>query len=168
MTMSNFLALLIVVAVVPTALAAEEPKTATEKVKENASDVAEKTKEATTRAAKVVATKTRQAWNKTKAYFADDPATYRTGATQRLHELATEITQLRDGGGRDQPPYWSTRVSALEQQQQCAMSQLAAMPQGAKRKEATRDQVDKTINHLEDHIDIAQSEMRDFVPDPAR
>jgi ribosomal protein L20 len=164
MIMRNFLAWLIVGAVAATALAAEEPKTTTEKVKETASDAAEKTKDATTRAAKVVATQTRRVWNKTKAYFSDDPATYRTGATQRLHELGTEIGRLRDASGSNQRPYWPTRISALEQQQQYAMSQLSAMPEDAKRKEATRDQLDRTIEYLEDHIDIAQREMRDFAP----
>jgi len=147
-----------------TAVAAEEKKTTTEKMQETASDAAEKTKEATKRAVDVVAAKTREAWNKTKAYFSDDPAAYRTGATQRLHELSTEIAQLRDASGVSERLYWSTLVQALQQQHQYAMDRLLSVPQDAKRREAKRDQLDKTISYLEGHIDIAQREMRDFAP----
>lgn len=160
----SLLSLLISASMAVTVLAAEEKKTTTEKVKETASDAAEAAKDATKRAVDVVATKTRQAWKKTQAYLSDDPAAYRTGATQRLHELSTEIAQLRDAGGTSERPYWPTRVQALQQQHQYAMDQLVSMPRDAKRRDVKRDQLDKTIEHLEDHIDIAQREMRDFAP----
>ena len=146
------------------ATATEETKSTTERVRETTADAVEATKDASKRAADVVAAKAREAWNQTKAYLSDDPAAYRTGATQRLHELSTEIAQLRVASGGSERPYWATRVQALEQQQQYAMDQLVAVPQDAKRRDPKREQLDKTIEHLEDHIDIAQREARDFAP----
>jgi ribosomal protein L20 len=149
--------LLIALALPAIALAAEE-KTASEKVKETASDAADTAKEA----AKTVAAKTRQAWNKTKAYFSENPTTYRQGARERLADLEKEIADLREAGVGSDRPYWATRLNALQEQHDYAKSQLSALPEDAKRRETKRAQLDTTISRLEQYVALAQKERADF------
>jgi hypothetical protein len=148
------------------AVIAAEEKPTTEKVKESTSDAVEATKEGTKKAAHAVAQTTRQAWKKTKAYFSENTTTYREGATKRLDELNAEINQLKEKnvGDRD---YFATRIRSLEQQHQYARDQLAgAAAEDLKLgKESRRSRINQTIDRLEDNIDLAQKEVKDFVPD---
>ena len=143
------------------AFAADQP-TATERLKDAAKDAGN----AFEQAAGVVAKEAREAWTKTKAYFSDDPGTYRAGATQKLSELDKEIDQLREhsAGISKSRPYFSTRLQALEQQRQFASEQLQALQPDDIRKgrEGTRRGVDTTLERLEEHLDIAQKEVRDI------
>ncbi len=159
-------ALALAAATIPTtALVAAEEKSTTEKLKEKTSDAVEATKEGTKRAAHTLAKTTRQAWKKTKAYLAEDATTYRDGATKQVNELAAEISQLKArsarAGDRD---YFATRVRALEQQHQYAEDQLTGLgAEDLKRgPESKRDRLDQTIDRLEDNVDLAQKEAKDF------
>jgi hypothetical protein len=155
---------LIITFTLPPLTAAEE-KSATEKVKETTSDVVDATKKTTKKAAHVIAETTRQAWKKTKAYFSEDTKTYREGATKQLKELESEIAQLeaKSAGDRD---YFTTRVRALEQQHKYAENQLAGLAsEDLKRgKESKRNRLDQVIERLEDNVDLAQKEAKDFAP----
>jgi len=149
-----------------TALRAAEEESTTEKVKEKTSEALEATKEGTKRAAHAVANTTRQAWRKTKAYFSEDTTTYREGATKKLKELGAEISQLKEksasAGDRD---YFATRIRSLEQQHQYAEDQLAGATEDLKPgKESKRSRINQTIDRLEDNIDLAQKEAKDFAP----
>jgi len=149
---------------VPSLRAAEE-KSTTEKLKETTSDVVQATKKTSKKAAHVVAETTRQAWKKTKAYFSEDTKTYHEGATKQLKDLESEISQLktRNVGDRD---YFTTRIHALEQQHKYAEDQLAGLSAEDLRrgKESKRNRLDQTIERLEDHVNLAQKEAKDFAP----
>jgi hypothetical protein len=140
---------------------AADPPTTTERLKDAASDAGN----ALQRAGNVLADETREAWTKTKAYFSDDPETYKMGAAQKLKELGAEFAQLRQNSTaiKDRP-YFQTRLLALEQQQQFAQQQLSALAPDEIRKgrEGTRRGVDTTLERMEEHLDIAQKEVRDF------
>ncbi len=144
---------------------AADPPTAAERLKDAASDAGD----ALQRAGSVLAQETREAWTKTKAYLSDDPETYQKGATQKLQELSAEVARLRGNfAAIKERSYFQTRLLALEQHQQFAQKQLAALAPDAIRKgrEGTRRDVDTTLERLEEHLDIAQKEVRDFSAAP--
>lgn len=139
----------------------------TERLKDRAADAAESVKATAEKAADVVAEKSRAAWAKTKALFSDDPETYRKGADQKLAELREEIAALRARtAGVASRAYFKTRLMALDEQHQYAAKQLATLPpdEVKKGREGSRKDVDVTLERLEEHLDIAQREARDFTP----
>jgi hypothetical protein len=144
------------------ALAAEKP--ATEQLKEKTAEAVEATKEGARRAADVVTAKSREAWTKTKAYFSDDPATYRDDATKHLKELEAELARIKQqtAGVKDRP-YFATQLKALEQHQKFAVAQLAALKgDEVKKTDSKRIRLDKAIERLDEHLDVAQKEASDF------
>ena len=147
------------------ALSAEAQQTATERAKDKASDAIQSTKDTTKQAADAVARTTREAWAKTKAYLSDDPDTYRRGADQKLNELGAEIATLRThSAGIKDRTYFLTRIEALEQHHKYATNQLAALPQEELRKgrEGLRKRADVILERLDDYVDLAQREAKDF------
>jgi hypothetical protein len=159
-------AALLILALASSAVLAEE-KTTAETVKEKASEAVEATREGTKKAARVVAQKTRQAWKRTKAYFSEDAATYREGATGQLKELGSEIARLKEQSANDRD-YFATRVHALEQQHQYAQDQLAGLSAEELKsaKEIKRRKLSQVIDRLEENIDLAQKEAKDFAASP--
>lgn len=152
-------------AIATLAISAGAQQPATERVKERASDAAQATRDTVKRAADAVAKTTRQAWVKTKAYLSDDPDTYRRGAEQKLSELRAEIAELRkQTAGLKNRKYFLTRVEALERHLKYATNQLAALPPEEIRKgrNGQRKPLDTTLEHLEDHTDLAQREVKSF------
>jgi hypothetical protein len=151
------------------AISALAQQTTGERAKEKASDVIEETKDTTKKAADAVATTTREAWAKTKAYLSDDPDTYRRGADQKLNELGAEIATLRTHSvGIKDRTYFLTRLEALEQHHKYAAKQLAALPQEEVRKgrEGLRKRLDIILERLEDYVDLARREAKDFTTLP--
>jgi len=151
------------------AFSAEAQQTATERAKDKASDAIQATKDTTKKAADAVTRTTREAWAKTKAYLSDDPDTYRRGADQKLNELGAEIATLRThSAGIKDRTYFLTRVDALEQHHKYATNQLAALPQEELRKgrEGLRKRVDVILERLDDYVDLAQREAKDFTTLP--
>ena len=148
-----------------TAAFGEEEKTAAETVKEKASEAVEATKEGTKKVARTVAQTTRRAWKKTKAYFSEEPTTYRKGASDQLRDLGDEIARLKEQApsGRD---YFGTRVQSLEQQHKYAEDELAALNEEDLKsaKESKRRKLNQTIERLEENIDLAGKEAKDFAP----
>lgn len=141
----------------------------TKRLKERASDAVEATKDTTKRAADAVARSTREAWQKTKAYLSDDPDTYRRGAELKLNELGAEIAELRKhSAGIKDRTYFLTRVEALEQHHKYAANQLAALPPEDihKGREGMRKRVDLILARLDDYVDLAQKEAKDFTTLP--
>ena len=141
----------------------------TKPLKGRASYAAEATKDTAKKAAKAVAKTTRETWVKTKAYLSNDPDTYRRGAEQKLNDLGTEIADLRkhSAGVKDRT-YFLTRVEALEQHHKYASNQFAALPPEEIRKgrDGQRKPLDTTLERLDDHIDLAQREAKDFTTLP--
>jgi len=152
------------------ASSAEAQQTAAERAKDKASDAIQATKDTTKKAAEAVARTTREAWAKTKAYLSDDPATYRRGADQKLNELGAEIATLRThSAGIKDRTYFLTRVDALEQHHKYATNQLAALPQEEMRKGREglpRKRIDVVLERLDDYVDLAQREAKDFTTLP--
>ena len=150
-----------------TVLTAAEEQSTTEKLKAKTSDAVEATKEGAKKAAHAVAETTRQAWKKTKAYLSQDATTYRQGASKQLNDLSAEISRLKEqsanAGDRD---YFVTRVRSLEQQHKYAEDQLVGLETEDLKpgKESKRSRVNQIIDRLEDNIDLAQKEAKDFAP----
>ncbi len=144
-------------------------QTAVERAKETASDALQATKETTKQAADAVTRSSREAWAKTKAYLSDDPETYLRGADQKLKALGAEISTLRrQSAGIKDRTYFLTRIEALEQHHKYAVEQLAALPQEELRKgrAGLRKRVDLILARLDDYVDLAQSEAKDFIEHP--
>ena len=158
------LALLALAFITSSPASAEETKP----LKERASDAVETTRDAAKMASEAVAKTTRETWVKTKAYLSDDPDTYRRGAELKLNELGLEIAELRKYSvGIKDRTYFLTRVEALEQHHKYAENQLVALPpedirEGSKGREGLRKRVDLILAHLDDHVDLAHKEAKDF------
>lgn len=144
---------------------AEEEKSTGETVKEKASQAVAATKEGTRKAAHTVAQTTRRGWKKTKAYFSEEPTTYRKGANEALSDLGTSIAQLKEqstsASNRD---YFATRVQSLEQQHKYAQDQLAALNEEniKSAKDSKRRQLNQTIDRLEENVALAEKEAKGF------
>jgi ElaB/YqjD/DUF883 family membrane-anchored ribosome-binding protein len=160
---------LLTLALTSTGVLAEDEKTTGETVKEKASEAVQATKEGTKKAAHSVAQTTRRAWKKTKAYFSEEPTTYRKGATGSLQDLGSEIARLKEeSGGASGRDYFATRIQSLEQQHKYAEDQLAALNEEdiKSAKESKRRQFNQTMDRLEQNIDLAEKEAKDFGPTP--
>ncbi|HEY0792667.1 MAG TPA: hypothetical protein VGD78_16510 [Chthoniobacterales bacterium] len=125
-----------------------------------ASDAFQKAKGAVTQGAQ-------EAWEKTQAYLSDDPATYREGATGTLQEWGAEIGQLQQQAAAVAPTrvYLQTLLTALAQQREFAVQQLAALTpdQVHEGRDGARRALDGTMHHLEEHLDLARGELRDLI-----
>jgi hypothetical protein len=155
--------LLALIAVTGIAVADDEKRPATERLKEKTASAVETTKDTAKRAVDAVAERTRDAWSKTKAFFSDDPAVYKDGATKRLNEIAAELEELKSSSA-EAPAYFRTRLKALEQHHAHAVEQLAALGAADLKREkgSKRSQLDKTIERLDDQLDVARKECKDF------
>jgi hypothetical protein len=141
----------------------------TERLKERAREAAEAIKDATKEAVDAVARETHETWAKTKAYFSNDPDTYRYGAEQKLNELGAEIAELRKHSGDiKEPTYFLTRIDALEQHHEYTKNQLAALtPEEIRQgREGSRKRVDLSVERLEDYTGLAQLEAKDLTAHP--
>lgn len=160
---------LLLLGLISTGVFAEEEKTTGETVKEKAAEAVEATKAGTKKAAHTVAQTTRRAWKKTKAYFSEEPTTYREGATSSLKDLGSEIAQLKEqSANASDRGYFATRVQSLEQQNKYVEDQLAALNAEDLKsvKESKRRQFNQTMERLEANIDLAEKEAKDFGPAP--
>lgn len=143
---------------------------AAERLKEKTLETLDAARDTAKHAARAVAQGAREAWAKTKPYLSEDPETYRGGAQQRINDLGAEIAALRrESRGFVERTYFFTRLDALEQQHKYATERLAELPQAELRQRETgrRQQLDLVLSRLEDHLDLAQKEIRDFTVTPA-
>jgi len=152
----------ILIALSTSAVAAEMPSA--ERLKEKTAETFEATKEVTQRVAEAAAETTRDAWNKTKAYLSEEPGPYREGAKKRLDDLGGQISTLKtQSTGLKEHSYFLTRIDALEEHHKYAVSQLAELPENATgKKDSKRARLDRIIERLEAHLDLAKKEARDF------
>jgi hypothetical protein len=114
----------------------------------------------------VLPPKTREPWQKTKAFASEDPAIYRPAVAQRLKELGEEIAQMKQqSDGLIERGYYIMRLNALEQHQKYAERQLAELPQAEikKGKDSLRSRLDTIIIRLEAHLDLTREEGKDFI-----
>ena len=142
-----------------------EPPTS-ERLKETTSQAVAVSKEKAKQTADAFAKSTREAWNKTKAYFTEDPATYRAAVTQRLNELGGEIARIREQSeGTKDRSYYMMRLQALDEHHKYTLRQLAELPPNdvKKGKDSLRTRLDVIIDRLEEHLELAREEGRDFV-----
>ncbi|MGI8603503.1 MAG: hypothetical protein ACR2OZ_10955 [Verrucomicrobiales bacterium] len=157
-------ALIAVLATAAAGVAGEPNPSTTENLKEKTKGAVEATKDTARKAAGVVSETTREAWKKTKAYFSEEPSAYREAATKRLNEIAADIEELKRAAG-GAPPYFATRLKALEQHHKHAVAQLADIGPDVKRgKGSKRSQFDDTLDRLDDQLDLARREHKDFAP----
>ena len=134
-------------------------------LKEKVSDAAETVKEKTSKATETVVEKTKEAWKKTKAYLSEDAKTYREGASEKLKEIDREIEKLQSDsnaaklGGRG---YFKTRISALRQHHDYAVSELNRLPKDkqAAGYDNARKKFDDTLEDLDNALAEARSEIR--------
>jgi len=134
-------------------------------LKEKVSDAAETVKEKTSKATETVIEKTKEAWKKTKAYLSEDAKTYREGASERLKEVERDIEKLQSDsnaaklGGRG---YFKTRISALRQHHDYAVSELNRLPKDkqAAGYDNARKKFDDTLEDLENALAEARGEIR--------
>ena len=147
-------------------IAQGDDRSITEKARDAAGTVAEKTKEAAHDAkdAIVGATRhagraTRAAWAKTKAYVSEDVPTYREGAQATLAGLAREIADVKAITPSAAPVYFRTRLLALDQQHAHLAMRLADMTrQELKiRSSPAHQDFDQCLGDLEQAIDQAES-----------
>ena len=147
-------------------IAQAEDRSISEKARDAAGTVAEKTKEAAhdtkdaiVGAARHAGRATRAAWAKTKAYVSDDVPTYREGAQATLAGLAREIADVKALTPSAAPVYFRTRLLALDQQHAHLAMRLAEMSrQELKvRSSGPHQDFDQCLGDLDQAIDQAQS-----------
>ncbi len=151
------------------ALAVADEKPVSERARDAASGVVDKTKEvardatdAVVGAAHKVGNVTRAAWKKTKAAVSEDPITYREGATQTLRDLGREIGEVKATAPTTHPTYFHTRLQALDQQHEHLNAMLAKLtPEQIKvRMSGARYAFDESVEELEDAIDQTKKEAK--------
>ena len=151
---------------VATAFAAQAgERTITEKARDTANTVVDKTKEVArdtkdvvVGAARSAERATRAAWSKTKAYMSDDMPAYRDGANATLAGLAKEIADVKAQTPKAVPAYFHTRVLALDEQHEDLSKRLARLsPEQIKdRSSGPRHDFDRCLGDLEQAIDQAK------------
>ncbi len=141
---------------------------AEETLKERAKDLLHDTKQTMKKAAGEIANSSREAWRKSQAYTSDDPAVYRRAAEQRLGDISAEITNLQQNAPATGRPYFATYLTALQQQSSYAKDQLTALtPEEIRQTDSGhRQRFDLTVDRLEEHLDLAEREARDFISPP--
>lgn len=162
--MKHILATTILVATVFAVQA--DDRSITEKARDTAGTVVEKTKEVARDTKDVVVDAvrhagkaTRAAWGKTKAYVSDELPVYREGANATLAGLATEIADVKAQTPTAAPAYFRTRLLALDQQHAHLAKRLALLsPEQLKdRSSGPRNDFDRCVGDLEPAIDQAQN-----------
>ena len=163
--MKKIIPAIILAASMSMAMGADKP--ITEQIKEAGEKAYEKTKEvakdagaAISKAADKTEVATRNAWNKTKAYFSEDPPVYREGATTTLTDLGREITDLKLSLKDPTPVYYQTRLQALDQQYNELTAELLTLTEDQikSRETGRRAEFDRRVHHLEMAIDQARAE----------
>lgn len=147
-------------------LAQADDRTIPQKVRNAADNVADTTKEAAkdtkdaiVDAAHEVRRAARSGWQKTKAFFSDDPPVYNEGARATLVALGREIAELKARTPLSAPKYFQTRLLALDEQQAFLSSRVALMTREELRNRTAgpRHEFDRFIADLEQAIDQAQN-----------
>jgi hypothetical protein len=140
-------------------------KTVTEKARDTANAVVEKTKEVARDTKDVVVSAahsaeraTRAAWGKTKGYLSDDPSAYREGAQATLAGLDKEIAEVKAQTPKAAPAYFHTRIRALDEQHADLTKRLARLsPEQIKDRTAgPRSDFDRGVGDLEKAVDQAK------------
>lgn len=109
-----------------------------------------------------VGEKSREAWRETKAYASEDRVIYHTGAEQKLNDLKSEITELKDRRSEaNDPEAFDRRLDTLNQQQTTAEGELTRVKEGAGTEDYSeaRKQFDSTIGDMEDGIAQARKQL---------
>lgn len=109
-----------------------------------------------------VGEKSREAWRETKAYASEDRVIYHTGAEQKLNDLKSEITELKDRRSEaNDPEAFDRRLDTLNQQQATAEGELTRVKEGAGTEDYSeaRKQFDSTIGDMEDGIAQARKQL---------
>jgi hypothetical protein len=162
-TMKQILTVTILAATTFTGLA--EEKSVSEKTRDAAEAVADKTREiaidtrdAVVGTAHKVARATRSGWAKTKAYFSEETPVYREGAYATLAGLAREIAEVKAQVPNGAPAYIRTRLLSLDEQHDHLAGYLARFtPETIKdRTSRARNEFDRCVLDLEGAIDQAQ------------
>lgn len=151
--------------VVTAFIARADERTITEKARDAASTVVEKTKDiardtkdAVGDAAHKAGKATRAAWNKTKAYMSDEVPFYHEGANATLAGLGREIAELKAQTTGMVPVYFSTRLLALDQQHKYLVKSLGQLSADQLKSHSSggRQDFDQCVSDLEQAIDQAQ------------
>ena len=146
-----------------------EDKSLTEKARDTAGTVVEKTKEAArdtkdfvVDAARHARRAAREGWSKTKAYVSDEMPVYREGATETLAGLAREIAEVKAQTPIADPAYFRTRLLALDEQHEYLEKRLALLSSGQlkDRSSGPRYDFDQCVSDLEEAIDQAKDGAR--------
>jgi len=127
--------------------------------KSTAKTIGRKTKEA----AEAVGEESRQAWRETKAHASENRATYHKGAGQKLNDLTSEITELKNRRSEAaDPEAFDRQIDTLSQQQATAEGELTRVKEAAGTEDhsAARKQFDTTIDEMEDGIAQARKQLR--------
>jgi hypothetical protein len=150
-------------------VAQADDKSLTEKARDAADTVVEKTKEVArdtkdfvVNASRDARRAARECWNKTKAYVSDEPPVYREGANATLASLAKEIAEVKAQTPGAEPVYFRTRLQALHEQHEYLTSRLAVLsPEQLKdRSSGPRYDFDQGVGDLEQAIDQAKDGVR--------
>lgn len=149
------------------AFAFSEDKSVTEKARDTAAGVVDKTREvardakdAVVGVANKVGDVTRSGWKKTKAYLSEDEPTYRDGAAQTLADLGKEIREVKAMTPSVHPPYFHTRLQALDQQHEYLGTHLTKLSSEHIKARLSGDRYafDQCVENLEAAIDQARHE----------
>ena len=145
-------------------LAQAKEKSITEKARNTARAVVEKTKEVAHKTEDVVVgaahhagRAARAAWAKTKAFASDELPVYRDGANATLTSLAREIVELKARTPNMAPAYFRTRIQSLDEQHEDLTTRLALLSpaQLKDRSSGPRYEFDQCVGDLEQAIDQA-------------
>ena len=148
-------------------MAFAEEKSIAEKARVTATGVVDRTREVARDAKDVVVgvannvgDVTRSGWKKTKAYMSEDAPVYRDGAIQTLAYLGKEIRDVKAMTPSVHPPYFHTRLQALDQQHEYLSAHLTKLSSEHIRVRLTGDRYafDQCVEDLEEAIDQARDE----------
>lgn len=137
----------------------QKTRDAIDTVVDKTKDAAHDTKEVIKDAARHVRKSTRNAWNKTKAFFSEDKVVYHEGAGATLAGLGREITLLKARTPGDAPLYFRTRLQALNEQHDYLVVRLGQFDGDDLRVRLSgpRYDFDRCITDLEHAIDQAEN-----------
>jgi hypothetical protein len=142
----------------------KETKAAAKAVGRTTKDTAKTIGRETKETAETVSEKSRQVWRDTKAYASEDRVTYHSGAGEKLHDLKSEIAELKSRRSEaPDPEAFDRQLDSLSQQQTTAEGELARVKETAGTEDypAARKQFNTTIDEMENGIAQAQKQLRD-------
>jgi len=136
----------------------EKARDAAGAVVDKTKEVARETKKAVVRGTRRADRATREAWDKTKAYFSDDMPVFREGASAALAGLGREIADVKARTPAAAPAYFRTRLMALDEQHDYLGKRLALLSHEQLRNRASgpRHEFDRCLGDLEQAIDQAE------------